>query len=142
MEGVNWVMNREKTAEKTRTWLSTEFQSKQHKANYASILKKAGQISDMPMSGPSVSVDDKLIVYMEAHKEVAMVLGAFDSLNSLHSKILRLNFVENLKDVDAMAKLDLEYATYYRYKQDALVEFAELYGPIMDLRVDGSHYLF
>lgn len=128
-----------KTAVNVRRFLSTDFQRMRQKAQLANVLPAVITYDGLPGGdGYENTVETHLSIYVDASKfvdTVMKVLAVISDDKTQHRKILTLRFVDDISDEFVMSRIDMPRTTYFHNKKQALLEFADVFAPIIDFRV-------
>ncbi len=127
-----------KTAVNVRRFLSTDFQRMRQKAQLANVLPAAIKYDGLPGGdGYENIVETRLSIYVDASQFVDTVMKVMSVVSdgkTRHQQILKLRFVDDVSDEFIMSRIDMPRTTYFHNKKQALLEFADVFAPVIDLR--------
>lgn len=127
-----------KTAVNVRRFLSTDFQRMRQKAQLANVLPVAIKYDGLPgRDGYENIVETRLSIYVDASQFVDTVMKVMSVVSdgkTRHRQILKLRFVDDVSDGFIMSRIDMPRTTYFHNKKEALLEFADVFAPVIDLR--------
>ena len=128
-----------KTAVNVRQFLSTDFQRMRQKAQLAKVLPGSIKYDGLPGGdGYENIVETKLSIYVDASQFVDVVMNVLNVMSdgkTRHRHILMLRFVDDVADEFVMSRMNMPRTTYFHNKKRALLEFADIFAPIIDFRV-------
>lgn len=128
-------MDKVEVAERVRKFLSNEFQTHRRKAQIANILPGSPTLSDEPKGGGyGNSQENKLVEYLYSKQIVESFYIVIELLPLDWKRILEMCYIDNISDLVVMERIGVAQSTFYKYKQSALLEFAELFQWIVDFK--------
>lgn len=125
-------LDRKETAKNAERVLS-DFHHRKQRARAWSTALQSPQITDMPSSEPIGNPTEKKIVnHLSDDEFVARCIQIVEAIeDDTQRGVLTYTYIKPLSSVELIAeRLAISRQSYYRYKESALVAFAELWPPI------------
>lgn len=132
--GILPFIDKRQTANNVRNFFTKEFPRLVTRSGYSMNQLQSSKLSSMPSSKTVVNnVELAMINHINADEIVKSVVDAINACPTNYSRILRLSYIDELRDVDVLEQVPYERAQFYRMKRKALLYFADSFVDTYDL---------